>query len=94
MEHPLYQPFVSRCKGKKYSVYVKSKSGGRKLIHFGAQGYQHYHDRLGHYQALDHGDKDRRRRYRARHQKIMLRDGTPAYKNKNQAAYWSMKYLW
>jgi hypothetical protein len=28
----LYKPFVSTAKNKKYSVYVKSNSGGVKLI--------------------------------------------------------------
>ena len=37
-EKPLYKPFKSSKAGKKYSVYVKSKSGGKRLIHFGAAG--------------------------------------------------------
>ena len=36
---PLYKPFKSKKKGKKFSVYVKSASGGKKLIHFGAAGW-------------------------------------------------------
>ena len=42
---PLYKPFVSKAKNKNYSVYVKSSSGGKKLIHFGDRRYQHYKDR-------------------------------------------------
>ena len=86
----------SNRKGKKYMVEVDNK-----WIHFGAlkpdgKGYQHYKDStgLGLYSHLDHGDKERRKRYRDRHSKILLKDGTPAYKNKNQSAYWSYYYLW
>ena len=53
---PLYKPFVSKAKNKKYSVYVKSSSGGKKLIHFGDKRYQHYKDKLGHYSSKDHKD--------------------------------------
>ena len=53
---PLYKPFVSKAKNKKYSVYVKSSSGGKKLIHFGDRRYQHYKDKLGHYSSKDHKD--------------------------------------
>lgn len=41
-----------------------------------------------------HKDLKRRERYRARHSKILLKDGTPAYKNKNQPSYWSYWILW
>ena len=51
---PLYKPFVSKATNKKYSVYIKSSSGGKKLIHFGDRRYQHYKDKLGHYSSKDH----------------------------------------
>ena len=35
---PLYKPFKSKIAGKKFSVYVKSASGGKRLIHFGQAG--------------------------------------------------------
>ena len=38
----LYKPFPSTAKNKKYSVYVM-KDGKKKLIHFGAKGYQVYY---------------------------------------------------
>jgi hypothetical protein len=38
-EKPLYKPFKSTKAGKKFSVYVKSASGGKRLIHFGASGW-------------------------------------------------------
>ncbi len=87
----------STRKGKKYSVITPS---GKK-IHFGAlkpdgKGYFHYRDTtgLGLYSHLDHNDKERRKRYRDRHSKILLKDGTPAYKNKEQPSHYSWFYLW
>ena len=87
----------SSRKGKKYSVVTPSG----KTIHFGAlkadgKGYFHYKDStgLGLYSHLDHGDKERKKRYRDRHSKILLKDGTPAYKSKEHPAYWSYYYLW
>jgi len=38
MDKPLYKPFKSKKAGKKFSVYVKSPSGGKRLILFGAAG--------------------------------------------------------
>ena len=37
---PLYTPRDSTREGKKKMVYVKSKNGGKRLIHYGATGYQ------------------------------------------------------
>ena len=86
----------STRKGKKYMVKVPSG----KWIHFGAIvnmiPMEQFKDStgLGLYSKYDHGDKKRRASYRARHKAIKLKDGTLAYKNKNSASYWSMKYLW
>jgi len=86
----------STRKGKKYMTRYKGK-----LIHFGAlksdgKGYQQYRDRtgLGLYSHLDHNDPERRKKYRERHGKIKLKDGTLAYKNKEQPAHYSYFYLW
>lgn len=83
----LYKPFVSKSGYKKYSVYVRSSSGGVKLIHFGDKRYQQYHDKIGHYRRLDHGDEERRDRYRMRHKKDRIND-------RNTPGYWSWHYLW
>ena len=80
----------SNIKGKKLTVITPK---GRK-IHFGAIGYEHYKDQTGIYKHLDHNDKDRRRRYRERHSKVLLKDGTPAYKDVEKPAYWSWYILW
>lgn len=47
---------------KKYKALVDGK-----WVHFGDRRYQHYKDKIGFWRRLDHGDKDRRRRYIARH---------------------------
>ena len=76
---------------KKYMVKV-----GNKWIHFGNKNYQQYFDKvpLKLYSHLDHKDPKRRANYRNRHKAIKLKDGSYAYKNKEQPAYWSMQYLW
>jgi len=83
-KHNLYEPFPSKSKNKKYSVYVM-KNGKRKLIHFGDVRYEHYKDILGYYSEWNHLDTERRKRYYARH-------GTT--QDKSSAKYWSNKILW
>jgi len=82
----------STKKNKKYMV----KTPNNKLVHFGDTRYKHFKDRtpLKLYSHLDHNDKKRRDAYRKRHGAIKLKDGTPAYKNKEQSAYYSYYYLW
>ena len=81
---PLYKPFPSKAKHKKYSVYVL-KDGKRKKIHFGDTRYQHYRDKLGRFSHLDHHDTGRRKRYYQRF---------GAAQDKNSAKYWSHNILW
>lgn len=83
---PLYKPFPSKKAGKKFSVYVKSKSGGKRLIHFGAKGMDDW--RSG------KATKEQRKSYRARASGIKKKDGSQAIKDKNSPAYWSYHYLW
>ena len=82
---PLYKPFVSTRKNKKYSVYVKGKTGNPRLIHFGDKRYGHFKDKLGHYKRLDHNDPKRKANYYSRHGKATSKDS---------AKYWSHKILW
>ena len=89
----LYTPFLSKSKNKKYSVYV-IKNDKKKLIHFGDSRMQQFKDKLKHYSNLDHGDKERRRRYLARAKGIKDKNGNLTWKNKNSANYYSIKYLW
>jgi len=81
---PLYKPFKSSAKNKKYSVYVM-KEGKKRLIHFGDSRYKHFHDKLGAHSSKDTNDKDMRKRYLARHGRTT---------DKNSASYWATKILW
>ena len=86
MDKPLYKPFVSKAKNKKYSVYVKSDNKtGKKLINFGDSRYGQFKDKIGHYKDLDHNDPKRKKNYHSRH-------GKPT--SKDTAKYWSHKILW
>lgn len=81
---------ISKTKNKKYDVKVNGK-----WIPFGDTRYEHFEDKaLGSYSNLNHFDKKRRSSYRSRVRGIKLKDGTPAYLNKNSPAYWSYHYLW
>lgn len=81
---PLYKPFKSSAKHKKYSVYVM-KNGNKRLIHFGDNRYQHFKDKIGSWSHLNHNDPERRKKYLARHGRT---------KDKNTASYWATKVLW
>ena len=83
---PLYKPFKSKVKGKKYSVYVKGSSGNPRLIHFGAKGMDDW--RSGTATAAQ------RKSYKARASGIKNKSGALTYKDKNTANYWSYHYLW
>jgi len=71
---------VSTKANYKYFVVYNNRT-----IHFGDKRYEDY---------TFHGDPTRRANYKTRHGKIVLKDGTPAYKNKNKPAYWSWYLLW
>lgn len=91
----LYKPFYDRRitpKNKKYSVYVK-ENNKPTLIHFGDSNYQHYFDKIGNWSSLNHLDPVRRKSYLARAKKIKNHSGL-AYKDKNSANYYAVKYLW
>ena len=85
-EKPLYKPFVSKAKNKKYSVYVKGANGRPRLIHFGAKGMDDW--RSG------KATKEQRKSFRARIKGIKRKDGTYAYKDKNSPAWWALNFLW
>lgn len=90
---PLYKPFVSKRKNKKYSVYVKV-DGKTKLIHFGDSRMQQFKDKLHHYKRLDHNDSKRRESYRKRAMGITNKKGEKTYNDKNTANYWAFTTLW
>ena len=58
-----------------------------KIIHFGVWPYSR------HGTFIDHNDPDIRKAWRARHSKIM-KNGKPAYKNKDSPEFYSWNLLW
>ena len=80
---PLYKPFKSSTKNKKYSVYVM-KDGRKKLIHFGDAKMQDY---------TQHKDDKRRESYLKRSAGIRDKGGKLTKDDKNSANYWSRRRL-
>jgi hypothetical protein len=75
---------------KKYDAILKNKETGRIVkVGFGDNRYENYADKTGLnlYPNLLHGDKERRRLYRLRHEKD-LRQGCYS------AGYFAYHYLW
>ena len=62
----------SKTNHKKYDAVLEQKKTGKiKYVPFGDKRYENFHDLTGLnlYPNLLHGDKNRRRLYRARHKK-------------------------
>lgn len=75
-------------KPDKKLVASYEEGGKTKKIYFGATGYQHFKDKTGILDPkLNHGDKERRRLYKARHEPI-------TQWNKPSASMLSMLLLW
>jgi hypothetical protein len=74
---------LSKAAGKRFSV--KSPSG--KVLNFGQWPFS------GKGTFIDHGDEKIKAAWQARHSKIM-RDGKPAYLNKESPEYYSWNLLW
>jgi hypothetical protein len=89
----LYEPFKSKAKNKKYSVYV-IKDDKIKLIHFGSLNHEHFFDKIGYYSELNHLDEERRNRYLKRAMGIKNKQGKYTYKDINSANFYSINYLW
>ena len=70
----------STTTNKRYYVVYNGK-----IINFGQPGAHTY---------ADGATVQKRDAYRARHRKIKLKDGSFAYKNKNQASFWAYRLLW
>lgn len=73
---------------KKYKVELYEKGEKIKTIQFGDKRYQHYKDvtPLKLYTHLNHLDKDRRKRYKIRHEKDRH--------TKYTAGWFADKFLW
>lgn len=78
----------SNSKKKYDAILVHKQTGRKKHVPFGARGYEHYKDStpLKLYKSSDHNDPERRRKYRARHQRT--------HGNKYSSSYFAWKYLW
>ncbi len=79
----------SNTQNKKYDAILQNKTTKAiKKVPFGDVRYQQYRDStpLKLYKHLNHNDKERRRLYRARHEKDMS--------NKFSSGYFSSKFLW
>jgi len=76
-----YDIYLSDKYPKKYFALVNNKK-----IYFGDQRYQQYYDKMGHYNFLNHDDKNRRRLYKLRHQKDRMKKGS--------AGWFADKILW
>lgn len=70
-------------KNKKYSVY--NGQTGKYITSFGDTRYEHYYDKIGHYEKQNHKNIRRRRLYYDRHGKNAQKD---------TAKYFSHHYLW
>jgi len=80
----LYEPFKSKAKNKKYSVYVL-KNNKKSLIHFGDSRYEDF---------TQHKDKKRQSAYLSRAKGIKNKQGELTYLDKNTSNYWAVNYLW
>jgi len=76
-----YPIFVSDKYPKKYYATVNDKK-----VHFGDIRYQHYYDKMGYYELLNHCDLKRRRSFQKRHGKSKDAKGT--------AGWFSYHILW
>ena len=87
-EHRIVGYRKSHTKTKKYDSIIQNKKTGKiYVIPFGAVGYEHYQDKTGLNLYKSHGDKKRRKLYRARHRK----DIKPGYYS---PGWMSMNILW
>jgi len=77
----------STRKYKKYDVFMIINNDKKYITSFGDLRYQHYKDKIGLYNNLDHNDKERRKRYRQRHSKDYINDPF-------MAGFWSYNFLW
>ena len=79
----------SKTRGKMYDAILKNNNNKTVRLPFGSTFYNNYRDITGLnlYPNLIHGDKNRRRLYKARH-KVYLKDGYYS------PGYFSYYYLW
>jgi len=76
---PMYKPYKSDKSGKDGMVYVKSSSGGKRLLHFGDSS------------MANNTSPAARKSYLARSGGIKNKSGKLTKNDKNSANYWSRK---
>ena len=76
---PMYKPYKSDKSGKDGMVYVKSSSGGKRLLHFGDSS------------MANNTSAAARKSYLARSGGIRNKSGKLTKNDKNSANYWSRK---
>ena len=89
-----YKAYIPKDIWNKWRPEKMLQRGDYKTITFGSQGYQHYKDRIKEWSNLDHKDKKRREKYRARHEKIKVKDGRYSYQVPFTSEFFSYYFLW
>jgi hypothetical protein len=85
-----YEYKLSTNKNKKLMVKVNNK-----IIHFGQKGYEHFFDKTELLdKKLNHGDKERRKRYLLRAKNIKDKSGKLTANNPESPNYHSIRILW
>jgi hypothetical protein len=74
---------ISEAKNKRFAIKYDNKTINFGLWPFSGEGT-----------FLDHGDEKIKKAWRARHSKILLKDGTPAYMSKDSPDYFAWRILW
>ena len=94
-EKPMYVPFKSTRRDKKYDIFVW-KNGKRTKISFGDAKYGHYRDdtKAKAWSKLDHLDLERRRKYIMRASQIVNKKGELTADILSSPNFYSLRYLW
>ena len=79
------KPKKTPGKNKKFAVLVKDKNGKDKIVRFGDPNMEHHSE--GGKKGSGHGDAERRRSFKARH-------NCDEKKDKTTPGYWSCNYSW
>jgi|TARA_R110000868_G_scaffold404537_1_gene682822 hypothetical protein len=86
--------YTKSTKPEKKLMVIVEKDGKKRTIHFGARSMGHFKDKTGIWKSKDHGDKDRRKSFRARMSGIIRKDGKKAVSDPMSPAYHALRILW
>lgn len=75
-----YKGYTIKPSTRQHKKYMALIDDGT-WVHFGDNRYEHFHDKLGHYNHLNHNNQQRRDAYKARHgaKDDHTKVGTPAW---------------